>query len=278
MDVNDLLIMEDYDENKSDEKYEFVSIPIWVRIFNLPLERMNRDTCEAMGDIIGQYISVYVGEDGMAQGKYLRMKVRLQVSKPLMRGMLVQVGAEGKEKWCRFEYEYLHAFCWTCGIMGHVGKACSIKLKKGEVQQYGTWLKYDMNQRASQSWDRASRGNSRNSESKWFGSRASGDKLTWRKGSGEQEVQTSRQGAIGGVVNGKKYPSFESKESEGVDGKQGVHAPEITKTVLSADTGVQGGAIVIQEVGSKGQGQPTTEHAGGRQEVEKKKRSAWGMQ
>jgi hypothetical protein len=40
---NELLIMEDYDENKTSEEYEFVSIPIWVRIFSPPLGRTNRD-------------------------------------------------------------------------------------------------------------------------------------------------------------------------------------------------------------------------------------------
>ncbi|KAK1645023.1 hypothetical protein QYE76_062828 [Lolium multiflorum] len=55
---NDLLVMEDFDVNKSVDEYKFESFPIWVRIFNLPLGRMNRKTGEEMGEVIGEYIDV----------------------------------------------------------------------------------------------------------------------------------------------------------------------------------------------------------------------------
>jgi hypothetical protein len=78
---DDLFIIEDYyDENKTSEEYEFAIFLIWVRIFNIPLGRTNRDTGEAMGNVIGQYITVEVGEAGMAEGQYLRVKVRMQVA------------------------------------------------------------------------------------------------------------------------------------------------------------------------------------------------------
>jgi hypothetical protein len=89
-------------------------------------------------------------------------------------------------RWCSFEYELLTDFCFTCGIISHTDKSCSTKLKKGETQQYGKWLKRNPHQRgreamtsvgsASKSWD------SRKSGS--FGSRGSGpgsDNLSWRK-------------------------------------------------------------------------------------------------
>ncbi|KAE8785354.1 retrotransposon protein [Hordeum vulgare] len=52
---------------------------------------------------------------------------------------------EDEEKsWCPFEYEYVPDFCYTCGILGHNEKECSIKLKKGETPQYGRWLRANM--------------------------------------------------------------------------------------------------------------------------------------
>ena len=51
---------------------------------------------------------------------------------------------DDEQKWCPLEYEYLPDFCYTCGLIGHVDKACSIGLGRGEVQQYGRWMKADM--------------------------------------------------------------------------------------------------------------------------------------
>jgi hypothetical protein len=147
---------------------------------------MNREIGSVIGAEIGEFLDVETDEDGMAYGWYLRVKVGLEIAKPLMRSKMVQIGDEGQMRWCSFEYEFLTDFCFTCGIIGHTNKSCSTKLKKGETQQYGKWLKRNPHQRgreamtsvgsASKSWD------SRKSGS--FGSRGSGsgsDSLSWRK-------------------------------------------------------------------------------------------------
>ncbi|KAM0836009.1 hypothetical protein ACQ4PT_062581 [Festuca glaucescens] len=174
---NDLLVMEDFDVNKSVDEYKFESFPIWVRIFNLPLGRMNRKTGEEMGEVIGEYIDVGTDAYGKAPGKFLRVNVRLQVVKPLLRGLMVTFGEDNKEKWCRFEYEFLPNFCFTCGKVGHIDKTCSIKLGKGETQQFGKWLKWTPNLRGSYSSERGSWSGRRGSENKKYGS----DSLSWRK-------------------------------------------------------------------------------------------------
>jgi hypothetical protein len=93
----------------------------------------------------------------------------------------VQVGGGGdwKEKWCRFEYEYLPAFCYNCGIIGHVDKNCAMQLKSGEEQQYGSWLKCNIHKKSSQSWDRGPRGSGCSFESRmpsFFNSTCSGSR------------------------------------------------------------------------------------------------------
>ncbi|KAK1693144.1 hypothetical protein QYE76_009841 [Lolium multiflorum] len=184
---NDLLLMEEFDVNKTADEYKFESFPIWIRIFNLPLGRMNRKTGEEMGDAIGEFIDVETDANGMAPGKYLRVKVRLQVNKPLLRGMMVTFGEDNREKWCRFEYEYLPNFCFTCGKVGHIDKACSIQLKRGEMQQFGKWLKWTPNQKGPYPSDKGSWSGRRGTENKIFGSFRNGgngpgiDSLSWRK-------------------------------------------------------------------------------------------------
>jgi hypothetical protein len=75
--------------------------------------------------------------DGLAMGKCLRVQVKLTITKPLMRGTTVEIGQGKQTIWCPFEYEYLPKFCYICGIIDHLDKGCSIKLKKGEDAQYG---------------------------------------------------------------------------------------------------------------------------------------------
>uniref|UniRef100_K3YM73 Uncharacterized protein n=1 Tax=Setaria italica TaxID=4555 RepID=K3YM73_SETIT len=81
----DLLIMVDYDEAKMIEEMEFSFILIWVRVTKLPFGMMNKATGEAIGEEIGQYMAMDMDEDGTAVGRFLRIKVRLDVRKPLMR-------------------------------------------------------------------------------------------------------------------------------------------------------------------------------------------------
>jgi hypothetical protein len=136
-----LLVVEDFDPSKSLSQYAFRSVPIWVRVFSLPLGDMNRKSGETIGAEIGEFMEVEVGEDGFAPGKYMRVKVRIDISKPLMRGIMFDMG-EGKQGlWCRFEYEFLPDFCYRCGLLDHIDRDCKISVAKGEKPQFGSWLK-----------------------------------------------------------------------------------------------------------------------------------------
>jgi hypothetical protein len=138
---NDLVVVEDFDPDKSRDDYQFDFIPVWIHVLKLPLGRMNRETGEAVGDAAGEFLEVDVGEDGMAVGEYLRVKVKLNITNPLLRGMMVHVGADKREKWCPFEYEFLPVFCYTCGLIGHDDSSCATKLGRGESQQFGRWMR-----------------------------------------------------------------------------------------------------------------------------------------
>jgi hypothetical protein len=90
---------------------------------------MNRDA-----GMVGEAFTVYVEEDGIAVGEYLRIKVRINITQTLTRRIAVNVGEDNHKKWCPFEYEFLPEFCYTCGVICHDDKSCSIKFKKGEKQ------------------------------------------------------------------------------------------------------------------------------------------------
>jgi hypothetical protein len=137
----ELVVMQDFDTTKVLEEYEFNSIPIWVRVFKLPLGAMERSTGEQIGDEIGEFIEVEVSDNGWAVDEFLWVHVHLDISKPIMRGITLHFGESMLPKWCPFEYEFLPDFRFTYGIIGHYDRTCSIKLGRGEKQQNGKWQK-----------------------------------------------------------------------------------------------------------------------------------------
>jgi hypothetical protein len=188
MHQNDLMVVEDFDPEKSRDDYQFEFIPVWIHVLKLPLGRMNRETGEAVGDAAGEFLEVDVGEDGMAVGEYLRVKVKLNITNPLLRGMMVQVGADKREKWCPFEYEFLPVFCYTCGLIGHDDSSCATKLGRGESQQFGRWMRATATNKQNfvdwRGWEENR--HQKNNRGFGFGSRSGGsgsDSKSWRHGS-----------------------------------------------------------------------------------------------
>jgi ferredoxin len=49
---------------------------------------------------MGDFLSMDKDEDNTAVGRYLRIKVRIDIRKPLMRGVTLCVGKEEKSLWC----------------------------------------------------------------------------------------------------------------------------------------------------------------------------------
>jgi hypothetical protein len=93
---------------------------------------MDRFTGELVGTKLGTFVETETEDDDTAIGKYMRVKVRILVEKPLLRGVTMEVHEHGKTVWCPLEYEHLPDFCFVCGVLGHGMKICSTKLAVGE--------------------------------------------------------------------------------------------------------------------------------------------------
>jgi hypothetical protein len=214
----EVLIMEDFDAAKAPDEYEFSSTPIWIRVANLPLGKLDKDTGETIDNKVGEFIEADVGADGMAKGNVLRVKIRLNVKKPLMRGVLVNIGEGTNPRWCPLEYEFLPAFCWTCGVIGHVDKGCSIILKKGETKQYGAWLKYK--QEKKKSHDEPPRfgdgprrdGGYRFEKSRNSGGRSDSGSLSWRKDTEQNKLEKGSERDDVEVTSPMKLTNGKQKE------------------------------------------------------------------
>ena len=107
---------------------------------------MTREMGEDIGQEIGRLIEVDVPEDnGVAWGRYLLIRVEIEIAKPLMRGCIIQV-EEAAPVWVDFRYEYLPIFCYRCGLLGHSVSDCFIGRGNSrnsvfDRDQYRSWLR-----------------------------------------------------------------------------------------------------------------------------------------
>jgi hypothetical protein len=123
----------------------FTSSPFWVQIHDMPLLCMNKEVGSKIGQSLGEVLSVDMAGNGGGWG-VLRIRVILDLSKPLERGRTLQVG--GTSCWVSFKYEKLPLFCFTCGCILHGSAGCSgdprpLPRKEGEADQWGVWLRAD---------------------------------------------------------------------------------------------------------------------------------------
>lgn len=66
-----------------------------------------------------------VDVEGVGCDKYLRVRVSLDIPKPLPRGKMIRT--EGKQRWIEFKYERLLLFCFQCGAIKHVERICALE-------------------------------------------------------------------------------------------------------------------------------------------------------
>jgi hypothetical protein len=139
----EVLVVADFDEKKSIDEVEFISVPIWIRVARLPIGLMNKEAAMTIAEDIGEFMEVDFENDDMAAGRYLGVKVRIDIRKPLRRGITVDMGEEEEEeRWCPLKYEFLPDFCYICGRIEHIDKACSEKLAPGEKMPFNRELRY----------------------------------------------------------------------------------------------------------------------------------------
>ena len=105
---------------------------------------MNKAVGSSIGNKMGELIMVDAPKSGLAWGPFLRIRVNIDITKPLMRGKMIQID-DLEASWVVFKYESLPIFCYRCGVFGHQDKECP-HLKTGcfslddDGFQFGPWL------------------------------------------------------------------------------------------------------------------------------------------
>ena len=122
---------------------EFEKAAFWVCMYNLPLACMSKAIGMRMGASVGEVLEMEVNDEGVGWGEYLRVRIVLDLSKPLSRGRRLKL--RERSIWIPFKYEKIPRFCFSCGVICHGARGCvqpggSLGVGDGKEVQFGKWL------------------------------------------------------------------------------------------------------------------------------------------
>ncbi|KAK3211190.1 hypothetical protein Dsin_015896 [Dipteronia sinensis] len=95
---------------------------------------MTKDIGQFLGGMVGDVIDMDVGHSGKCSGEFLRVRINLDVTKPLRSCLRVDVMGDGNETIMLLQYERLPNHCFQCGHLGHSTRECSDAADKGDKE------------------------------------------------------------------------------------------------------------------------------------------------
>ncbi|CAL1357166.1 unnamed protein product [Linum trigynum] len=97
------------------------SVVAWVQLPELPVHFYHREVLFALGNLIGGTIRLDYHTEQLERGKFARLAVELDISKPLPTRIFLD------NFWKGILYENLPTICYSCGRIGHDEDACPLK-------------------------------------------------------------------------------------------------------------------------------------------------------
>jgi hypothetical protein len=105
--------------NPATDKIE--KMAVWVRFSGLPIEYYDKSILSIIGNRIGRTVKVDRNTLLQERGKYARLCVEVDLTKPLLAMFSI------KDRSYKVEYEGLHTLCISCGQFGHYRDGCPKK-------------------------------------------------------------------------------------------------------------------------------------------------------
>lgn len=118
-----------------------LATPIWVRLFGLPVEFLDPEILDGIGNTIGDFVKI---AEAMKRGKYKSyaiLCVYMNIAEPLPEHIELEYHDEIWQQ--PIDYEHIPFRCQKCHEYGHLYKQCPLNkeeefIKKKEEQQRET--------------------------------------------------------------------------------------------------------------------------------------------
>lgn len=141
------MLIQEWPPDLGFEDLVFSHSPFWVQIHGLPPIHLTLSNAKTIGSLLGEFLEADLTQDGVINySAFLRVRVNFLVDAPFPTGFHQKRG-NGKTYWIMLKYEKLSDICYTCGIMGHISKSCSVKdqlsldTPSSSAGKYGPWLR-----------------------------------------------------------------------------------------------------------------------------------------
>lgn len=113
---------------------EFLTVPLWVRIYDLPEFMMNEECARTLGEKLGKVVKY-----GGAISNFLRVRVNYLLEKPLKTCCKIRI--EGKVSTILPKYKNVPFFCFVCATIGHDWDNCPEHHLLAKGTRYGKDLR-----------------------------------------------------------------------------------------------------------------------------------------
>ncbi|RZC53737.1 hypothetical protein C5167_012601 [Papaver somniferum] len=126
------LVFRKWDWKLKFDKVEMLeSVPVWVKIYNLPLFLWNSSFLSKVGSALG--IPICADQETLKQQRlqYARIYIQVAPSKPLLDSLLISV--KGIDYLLNLEYDWKPLRCTYCFTFGHIESECTMEVKGKQV-------------------------------------------------------------------------------------------------------------------------------------------------
>uniref|UniRef100_A0A803Q8H5 Reverse transcriptase domain-containing protein n=1 Tax=Cannabis sativa TaxID=3483 RepID=A0A803Q8H5_CANSA len=104
--------------------------PFWIQVHAIPFGQKSLRLAQLIGNEVGDFLEVDKATIFKVSSLFLCVRVLVDISKPIPRGILIDFKSIHREKWLSFKYENLPNICYHCGMFDHTLTKCIRYLKK----------------------------------------------------------------------------------------------------------------------------------------------------